>query len=341
MHKRMFDLVDEYTFNDHDLMLRVLGPRSEFIASMARELGIEMGQRGDTVVFRGAADRVHAGIRLVDQLSRTCRSNRSLKESDVIRGARILADDPEAELNSIFNDVVHVTASRRLITPKGLAQKRYVDAIRRHDLTFGIGPAGTGKTYLAVAVAISELLAGRYRRIILTRPAVEAGEKLGFLPGDMVEKINPYVRPLYDALNDMLENERTQLLISQGQIEIAPLAFMRGRTLNDAFVILDEAQNTTRSQMKMFLTRLGYSSKAVVTGDTTQVDLPPHTVSGLIDAEKTLSHLRQISFCHFTGIDVVRHALVQQIIEAYDARAAERPAAKSDEERDDDMHESE
>ncbi|NLN62117.1 MAG: PhoH family protein [Myxococcales bacterium] len=321
-------------------MLRVLGPGNEFISSIARELGVEMGHRGETVIFRGAADRVHAGMRLVDQLSRACRDNHSLKEGDIIRGVRILASDPKAELHSIFNDVVHVTASRRLITPKGAAQKRYVDAMRRHDLTFGIGPAGTGKTYLAVAVAVNELLAGRYRRIVLTRPAVEAGEKLGFLPGDMVEKINPYVRPLYDALNDMLDYERTQHFIAQGQIEIAPLAFMRGRTLNDAFVILDEAQNTTRAQMKMFLTRLGFSSKAVVTGDTTQIDLPPHTESGLIDAQRTLAHLPQISFCHFSGVDVVRHALVQQIIEAYEAQGPSRKVVKANEGQNDEVHES-
>jgi phosphate starvation-inducible PhoH-like protein len=226
---------------------------------------------------------------------------------------------------------VHVTTSKRLITPKGLAQKKYVDAIRARDMTFGIGPAGTGKTYLAVAVAVSELMSQRYRRIVLTRPAVEAGERLGFLPGDLAEKINPYLRPLYDALHDMLDADRTQALVAEGRIEIAPLAFMRGRTLNDSFVILDEAQNTTREQMKMFLTRLGYSSKAVITGDTSQVDLPGTQVSGLVDAERVLAGIEGIEFCHFTGVDVVRHQLVQDIIKAYAERG--RPNGSDGHER--------
>jgi phosphate starvation-inducible PhoH-like protein len=239
----------------------------------------------------------------------------------LVRGSRILADDPDAELDAIFNEVVYVTARKRLITPKGLQQKRYVDAIRRSDLTFAIGPAGTGKTYLAVAVGVSELMQKRFRRIVLARPAVEAGERLGFLPGDLAEKINPYLRPLYDSLDDMLGTDKTQALIAQDQIEIAPLAFMRGRTLNDSFVILDEAQNTTREQMKMFLTRLGYSSKAVVTGDVSQVDLPEGATSGLVDAERVLRKIEGISFVHFTEVDVVRHPLVQEIIRAYDGRS--------------------
>jgi phosphate starvation-inducible PhoH-like protein len=311
---------DEYSFQDHDLMLKVLGPRGENLAAMQQTLGVAMGQRGDTVHLRGDAGGVVAAVRLIDQLAKTCRNGRRLREIDVVRGARILAADPSARLDDIFNDVVHVTASKRLINPRGLAQKRYVDAIRANDLTFGVGPAGTGKTYLAVAVAVSELMAQRYRRIVLTRPAVEAGERLGFLPGDLVEKINPYLRPLYDALHDMLDAERTQGLLAEGRIEIAPLAFMRGRTLNDSFVILDEAQNTTRDQMKMFLTRLGYSSKAVVTGDVSQIDLPGTQISGLVDAERVLAGIAGIEFCHFSSIDVVRHPLVQDIIKAYAER---------------------
>ena len=310
----------EYSFKDHELMLKVLGPHGENLSAMQQALGVSMGQRGDTVHLRGGADGVGSAMKMMDQLSRICRNGRRVREVDVVRGARILAVDPSARIDDIFNDIVHVTASKRLITPKGIAQKKYVDAIRAKDLTFGVGPAGTGKTYLAVAVAVSELMAQRYRRIVLTRPAVEAGERLGFLPGDLVEKINPYLRPLYDALNDMLDPDRTQLLIAEGRIEIAPLAFMRGRTLNDSFVILDEAQNTTREQMKMFLTRLGYSSKAVVTGDTTQIDLPGTTVSGLVDAERVLEGVAGIEFCHFTGVDVVRHPLVQEIIKAYEER---------------------
>jgi phosphate starvation-inducible PhoH-like protein len=318
---------NEYSFRDHELMLKVLGPHGENLTALQQALGVSAGQRGDTVHLRGEADRVGAALRLIDQLSRTCRNGRRIREIDVVRGARILATDPSAKLDDIFNDVVHVTASKRLITPKGLNQKRYVDAIRTNDLTFGVGPAGTGKTYLAVAVAVTELTIQRYRRIVITRPAVEAGERLGFLPGDLVEKINPYLRPLYDALHDMLEPDRTQSLIAEGRIEIAPLAFMRGRTLNDSFVILDEAQNTTREQMKMFLTRLGYSSKAVVTGDTSQIDLPGTAVSGLVDAERVLAGIEGIEFCHFTGVDVVRHPLVQEIIKAYAERGGEARGA--------------
>lgn len=315
-----FAATDEYSFKDQELMLKVLGPHGENLTAMQQELGVSMGQRGDTVRLRGDAGGVGAALRLIDQLARTCRTGRRIREVDVVRGARILAADPSAVLDDIFNDVVHVTTSRRLITPKGLAQKKYVDAIRTRDMTFGVGPAGTGKTYLAVAVAVSELMSQRYRRIVLTRPAVEAGERLGFLPGDLAEKINPYLRPLYDALHDMLDADRTQALVAEGRIEIAPLAFMRGRTLNDSFVILDEAQNTTREQMKMFLTRLGYSSKAVITGDTSQVDLPGTQVSGLVDAERVLAGIEGIEFCHFTGVDVVRHQLVQDIIKAYAER---------------------
>lgn len=308
---------DEYIFHDHGLMQMVLGSRGEHLSVMQQELGVAMGQRGNKVFLRGEPKRVTAALRLLDQLWRTCRGGKRLKKADVIRGVHILAGDPEAQLDSIFNDVVHVTASRRLIAPRGLAQKKYVDAIRANDLVFSIGPAGTGKTYLAVAVAVSDLMNQRYRRIIITRPAVEAGERLGFLPGDLAEKINPYLRPLYDALNDMLGPDKTQALIVEGKIEIAPLAFMRGRTLNDSFVILDEAQNTSREQMKMFLTRLGYSSKAVVTGDVSQIDLPSCNVSGLVDARRILGGIEGIGFCHFSDMDVVRHPLVQEIIRAY------------------------
>ncbi len=320
---------DEHTFEDAHLMLEVLGPGGELLQVMQRELALHMGQRGQTVFLRGEPEHVAAGLRLLDQLTRICRGGRRLGPAEMLRGARILADDPGSDLVGIFGDVVHVTASRRIVTPRGLAQKRYVDAIRGNDVTLGIGPAGTGKTYLAVALAVADLTAGRHRRIVLTRPAVEAGERLGFLPGDLAEKINPYLRPLYDALNDMLEPDRTQTLLAQGQIEIAPLAFMRGRTLNDSFVILDEAQNTTVDQMKMFLTRLGYSSKAVVTGDISQVDLPPGVVSGLVDARDVLRGIEGISLCHFTEVDVVRHPLVQDIIRAYGARDNGRAARGS------------
>jgi phosphate starvation-inducible PhoH-like protein len=221
---------------------------------------------------------------------------------------------------------VFVSSRHRVITPKGVAQKRYIQAIRDNDIVFGIGPAGTGKTYLAMAMAVSFLVDRRVKRIVLTRPAVEAGEKLGFLPGDIAEKVNPYLRPLYDALFDMVDYEKATAFIERGTVEVAPLAFMRGRTLNDAFVILDEAQNTTEEQMKMFLTRLGYGSKAVVTGDVTQVDLPSGRGSGLIEVQKVLRGIEGVSFCAFSEIDVVRHPLVQEVVRAYDAWDLERKA---------------
>jgi phosphate starvation-inducible PhoH-like protein len=332
-------LSDEYTFNDHNLMMKVLGPRSENLSVIAKELGISAGQRGDTIYVKGDSYAVTATLRLIDQLALICKDGRRLRKADVLRGSRILLQDKDARLDQIFNDVVHVTTGKRLITPKGLAQKRYVDMIRANDLTFAIGPAGTGKTYLAVALAVSEMMSQRKKRIILARPAVEAGERLGFLPGDMVDKINPYVRPLYDALHDMLDPDRTGAFIAQGQIEIAPLAFMRGRTLNDAFVILDEAQNTTVEQMKMFLTRLGYSSKAVVTGDTSQIDLPGSITSGLVDAEHVLKDIEGIGFCRFTEVDVVRHPLVQDIIKAY-ADRGNGVTMRSDGSDNDDAHQS-
>jgi phosphate starvation-inducible protein PhoH and related proteins len=315
-------LNDEYQFTDQQVMLKVLGASSENLEVLERELGLSMGQRGLSVFSKGSPEHVAGGFKLLDQLSRACRGNRSFSKVDLVRGARILDDNPDADLDAIFNEVIYITARKRLVTPKGLTQKQYVDAIRMNDLTFSIGPAGTGKTYLAVAVGISELMQRRFRRIVLARPAVEAGERLGFLPGDLAEKINPYLRPLYDALDDMLGAEKTQMLIGQDQIEIAPLAFMRGRTLNDAFVILDEAQNTTPEQMKMFLTRLGYSSKAVVTGDVSQIDLPGGSTSGLVDARRVLKGIDGIRFVEFSDVDVVRHPLVQEIIRAYDGRSS-------------------
>jgi phosphate starvation-inducible PhoH-like protein len=224
----------------------------------------------------------------------------------------------------MFDEVVSVGPGRRPVGPRGLAQKRYVEAIRAHDLTFGIGPAGTGKTYLAMACAVAALQARQVKRIVLTRPAVEAGEKLGFLPGDLAEKVNPYLRPLYDALGDMMDVDKAQGLIQRGLVEVAPLAFMRGRTLNESFVILDEAQNTTCEQMRMFLTRLGHDSKAVVTGDVTQVDLPEGRASGLAEARELLTGVEGIAVCHFSDVDVVRHPLVQKIVVRYEQRDRER-----------------
>jgi phosphate starvation-inducible PhoH-like protein len=327
-------LTDEYTFSDQEIMLKVLGPGCGNLPVLERELGVAMGQRGLSVHIKGEPEKVARGLKLMDQLVRASHNGRTFSAVDLVRGARILSENPDAELNDIFNEVVYLTARKRLISPKGLAQKNYVEALRENDLTFSIGPAGTGKTYLAVAVAVAELMQKRCRRIVLARPAVEAGERLGFLPGDLVEKINPYLRPLYDALDDMLGAEKTKTLIAQDQIEIAPLAFMRGRTLNDSFVILDEAQNTTRQQMLMFLTRLGYSSKAVVTGDISQIDLPEGAISGLVDAQAVLRGIDGISFVYFNEVDVVRHPLVQHIIKAYN-RADNGHSGGVQEKRDD------
>ena len=253
------------------------------------------------------------------QLANLIRSNYQVYPSDIEYAIRILSDNPETDLKKVFKDEILISSKKKLIAPKSINQKRYIESIRRYDIVFGIGPAGTGKTYLAMAMAISLLIKKQIDRIILTRPAVEAGEKLGFLPGDIYEKVNPYLRPLYDALHDMLDFETASRLLEQGVIEVAPLAFMRGRTLNDAFVILDEAQNATHEQMKMFLTRLGFSSKAVITGDITQTDLPQGKVSGLQRAIEILKGIKGIEFVYFSKDDVVRHPLVQEIIEAYDA----------------------
>ena len=231
----------------------------------------------------------------------------------------MISDDRSVSLEDVFLDAVYVSAKKKVITPKSLAQKRYIDAMRKHDLVIGIGPAGTGKTYLAMAMAVASLMKQEVDRIVLTRPAVEAGEKLGFLPGDIAEKVNPYLRPLYDALHDMMDFERASRLVERGVIEVAPLAFMRGRTLNDSFVILDEAQNTGSDQMKMFLTRLGFHSKAVITGDITQVDLPENKVSGLIEVQGILKKIEGIAFVYFSDKDVVRHPLVQDIVKSYEA----------------------
>jgi phosphate starvation-inducible PhoH-like protein len=284
--------------------------------------------RGNELTFVGTAEAVTVARRLVEQLYDMARAGTPIGAQDIGRAAAALRSDAGVDLREVFNDTILVAGRARPIAPKGLAQKRYVDAIRTHDLVFGVGPAGTGKTYLAMAVAIRALLEKQVKRIILTRPAVEAGERLGFLPGSMEEKISPYLRPLYDALHDMMDFEKADQLLARGLIEVAPIAFMRGRTLNDAFVILDEAQNTTSEQMKMFLTRLGFDSKAVVTGDVTQIDLPDNRRSGLNEAIGLLSNVEGIAFRYFTEVDVVRHPLVQKIIRAYDTAKAERERPK-------------
>jgi len=315
-------VTSELEFDDARVLMAVCGPRSEALPALEREAKVVASLRGHTVLLAGDAQDVSLAERYLAEAAALARRGVAVEAADVGRAVRMLRSDPSTRLVDMFSEGIALGPGRRPIGPRGLAQKRYVEAIRSHDLTFGIGPAGTGKTYLAMACAVAALQERKVKRIVLTRPAVEAGEKLGFLPGDLAEKVNPYLRPLYDALNDMMDLDRAQGLLARGQIEVAPLAFMRGRTLNDSFVILDEAQNTTGEQMRMFLTRLGYDSKAVVTGDVTQVDLPEGKSSGLAEAEHLLGGIEGISFCRFSDVDVVRHPLVQKIVVAYEERDA-------------------
>jgi len=296
----------------------LLGNHDEHIRVLERALGVRIDVGDGTLALGGDAIETELAGRVLEQLYSLIEQGYPIYPSDVDYALRILSSDRTARLRDIFLDTVFISATRRTITPKSVAQKAYIDAIRNYDIVFGIGPAGTGKTYLAMAMAVAELMKNNFARIVLCRPAVEAGEKLGFLPGDLAEKVNPYLRPLYDALSDMVDFDRARKLIERGTIEVAPLAFMRGRTLNDSFVILDEAQNTTSEQMKMLLTRLGYGSKAVVTGDVTQIDLPAGKQSGLKEAQLLLRDIEGIRFVTFTERDVVRHPLVQEIIGAYD-----------------------
>jgi len=318
------DSKERITFDDNALAMTLYGQSNANLKLIEREIGLQIHVRGNELTLVGASDIVALGRSLLEQLYLLGKKGAPLDQADIARAVSVLRGDRGAALKEVFNDRLLTGSRARPVAPKGLAQKRYVDAIREQDIVFGIGPAGTGKTYLAMAMAVRALLDKTVKRIVLARPAVEAGEKLGFLPGTMAEKVNPYLRPLYDALHDMMDFERAEQLVERGVIEVAPLAFMRGRTLNDSFVILDEAQNSTGEQMKMFLTRLGYDSKAVITGDITQVDLPTGQRSGLLEAQALLAGIEGISFCNFTDVDVVRHPLVQQIIKAYDRRDAER-----------------
>jgi phosphate starvation-inducible protein PhoH and related proteins len=306
------------TFANPTHFRTLLGNHDEHVRLLERALGVRIDVGEGTLAVAGDEIESQLAGRVLEQLYGLIEQGYPIYPSDVDYALRILSSDHTARLRDIFLDTVFISASRRTITPKSVAQKAYIDAIRNYDIVFGIGPAGTGKTYLAMAMAVAELLKNNFNRIVLCRPAVEAGEKLGFLPGDLAEKVNPYLRPLYDALHDMVDYDRARKLVERGTIEVAPLAFMRGRTLNDSFVILDEAQNTTSEQMKMFLTRLGYGSKAIITGDVTQVDLPAGKQSGLKEAQALLRGIQGIRFVTFTERDVVRHPLVQEIIGAYD-----------------------
>jgi len=306
---RLKDRIDPCAlFGGGDINLRIIG----------ESLGIKVVARGHEIIMDGPQDRVKTGQEVITNLTALIEEGYSVKPDDVDYIIRQSVKDGEFQLKEVFQEAVSLPSKRKLIIPKSHTQSEYVKAIRKNDIVIGIGPAGTGKTYLAMAMAVSALLRKEVNRIILARPAVEAGEKLGFLPGDMYEKVNPYLRPLYDALYDMMETEKVNRLVERGDIEIAPLAFMRGRTLNDSFIILDEAQNSTSEQMKMFLTRLGFNSRVVVTGDITQVDLPVEKVSGLIEIQNILSGIEGIEFVYFSEKDVVRHKLVQDIVKAYD-----------------------
>jgi len=308
----------ELRFGDPRLVRELLGQHDEHVRLLERHVGVRIEVADATLTVHGDPLETELVGRVLAQLYGVLESGYPIYPADVDYALRILSTDRNAKLRDIFLDTVFISAHKHVITPKSVAQKQYIDAIRNYDIVFGIGPAGTGKTYLAMAMAVAELMKNTFTRIILTRPAVEAGEKLGFLPGDLAEKVNPYLRPLYDALHDMVDFDRARRMVERGTIEVAPLAFMRGRTLNDSFVILDEAQNTTTEQMKMFLTRLGYGSKAVITGDVTQIDLPAGKQSGLKEAAEILRAIPGIHFQAFTERDVVRHPLVQEIITAYE-----------------------
>lgn len=295
----------------------LFGKHDENLLLVEKGFGIKTIFRNGDLVLSGPADYIDKASHLFKELLLTLRQGGTVRKHEVRYAIRAIGNNKSEDIHDIYLDKIEVSSKKQHITPKGKMQKVYVDAIRKHDIVFGIGPAGTGKTYLAMAMAVNALKKQLISRIILTRPAVEAGESLGYLPGTYYDKVTPYLRPLYDALYDMMEIDRIQALIERGTIEVAPLAYMRGRTLNDSFVILDEAQNSTPEQMKMFLTRLGFDSKAVVTGDLTQSDLPKGQQSGLGHVSKILKDIKGLNFVYFSEDDVVRHELVQEIIRAY------------------------
>ncbi len=296
----------------------LFGSYDENLKHLESLFNVRIRTQGHDLLVEGETPDLDKVDRVVGQLASLLKDGYKLSNSDVKTASELIAQDESVDIRDHFLKGSLTAAGKRRVSPKTVNQRRYLDAIDQNDIVFGIGPAGTGKTYLAMAQAVAFLVAKKVNRIILARPAVEAGEKLGFLPGDLQEKVNPYLRPLYDALYDMLDVERVARYLERGTIEIAPIAFMRGRTLNDSFVILDEAQNTTSEQMKMFLTRLGFGSKAVITGDVTQIDLPTGRMSGLVEAMKIVHEIEGIAFVYFDERDVVRHKLVQQIVKAYE-----------------------
>lgn len=326
---RLSEHTSYFDIEDTSVVMALTGPGGRLLDELSRCSETAIALRGNRVLLSGDAESVRVAERFLEGALALTAKGAGPGPQDVGPAVRALRRDPSISLAALLQDAIVVGSRKRPVVPKSSAQRDYVRCIRDSDLTFGIGPAGTGKTYLAMAMAASALTARTVKRVVLTRPAVEAGERLGFLPGDLQEKVSPYLRPLYDALNDMLDFEKVEQLRERGQIEVAPLAFMRGRTLNQAFVILDEAQNATCEQMRMFLTRLGYGSKAVVTGDVTQTDLPPGAPSGLKEAEHLLTDIRGISCCRFSDADVVRHPLVQKIVVAYERGDRNRAEARA------------
>ena len=312
--------------------LALFGVHDENLRSLEKTLGVRIVSRGEELLVEGAEEQVEKLENIFRQLSGLAADGHRLSDGDLRIALRLIRQDPNVSLKDYFVHAVLYPSKNKKVMPRSLHQRAYLKAMDENDIVLGIGPAGTGKTYLAVAMAVAAFNQKKVNRIILARPAVEAGEKLGFLPGDLQEKINPYLRPLYDALYDVMDAEKVGRLIERGAIEIAPIGFMRGRTLNGSFIILDEAQNTTSEQMKMFLTRIGFDSKAVVTGDVTQIDLPPGKTSGLVESTEILQGISGIGFVHFDEKDVVRHPLVQSIIRAYDrGKRKARPVAVADE----------
>jgi len=308
----------ELTLESSHIIPEIFGPNDDNLNLIEKKFKVRITTRENLLTIKGLNENIEAVDRLLTQLQSLLSGPSSMDNGDIKFAIRLMADNPKVDIKSIFNERITVPSKKGFITPKGPSQRDLIHSIRNNDIVISVGPAGTGKTYISVAMAVDSLLQQKHKRIILVRPAVEAGEKLGYLPGDIAEKIDPYLMPLYDALRDMLDPKRVQQMIEDGFIEIAPLAYMRGRTLNDSFIILDEAQNSTREQMKMFLTRLGFRSKMVITGDVTQIDLPKGSQSGLIHARDILKKVKGIRFIHFNENDVVRHELVKKIIMAYD-----------------------
>jgi phosphate starvation-inducible PhoH-like protein len=314
------------SFEDMNTARNLFGPRDENIKYLKKYFNVRASIRGNHLTIIGSKAEIENTGKVLKELHSIVKRGFVINPSDIDHTVRYIAHTHNS-MDELHKDQIFIPPSKKVVTPKTKNEKAYTDAIKSHDMVIGIGPAGTGKTYLAMAMALSSFYKKEVSRIVLTRPAIEAGEKLGYLPGTLYEKVNPYLRPLYDALYDMVDMERGTRLVEKGIIEIAPLAFMRGRTLNDAFIILDEAQNTSPEQMKMFLTRLGFSSKTVITGDITQIDLPDKRSSGLIETQSILKGIKGIKFVYFSEKDVVRHPLVQKIIKAYETRMIDKEAS--------------